>query len=368
MIVSEEAYLEHFGKKGMKWGVITEKKSTGRERAKKKEVPADKQAKREAKAQKYVKRAEAFDVRIKEIQAVKPTSKFKAHAQARDIKDLTKIRDKALVDAERKRQGKLSKGQRNMAIGTAVVATLLAGAAVKSGMESGAIRQNLVRGRQYIQGDFSNSFKVNPHLADKMDADKIMTDVVAHINPDYGAPGTKQNCRRATMAYEMRRRGYDVKATKTSNASGQNVAGLANVLDPGGPERKTGTMSLTRQILKEEGKSQKPIGDLMLKYREGMGEHNAGQHADTIFRSLATQPDGARGELGMLWKAGGGHSVSWEIINGQPHVFDNQSGQVYKTWMDMKKDLGESILNASYTRLDDKDLNTNYLLRWLQNA
>lgn len=86
-----------------------------------------------------------------------------------------------------------------------------------------------------------------------------------------------------------------------------------------------------------------------------------------ILSSLSKQPNGARGELGMMFKGGGGHSMAWEIVQGKPVIFDTQTGKTYKSALDIAQ-LSTNLTHSGFTRLDDKALNTNFLMRWVKNA
>lgn len=77
--------------------------------------------------------------------------------------------------------------------------------------------------------------------------------------------------------------------------------------------------------------------------------------------------NGARGEIIMRWNVGGAHSMAFEIVKGKPIIFDYQTKVKYSSFEDFSR-MGEYILNASSTRLDDIDLNEDFLMRWLKNA
>lgn len=67
-------------------------------------------------------------------------------------------------------------------------------------------------------------FKTDKALASKdMSSDEIMDKIVSHINPGYGEKGTTNNCKRCAYAYEMSRRGYNVKATKNTTRNWANL-------------------------------------------------------------------------------------------------------------------------------------------------
>lgn len=105
---------------------------------------------------------------------------------------------------------------------------------VISYLDSGKIRENKARSKAFVTRSPVANWKTDPKLASKsLSPDQIHKNVVKQINPDFPASGTKMNCRRATLSYELRRRVYDVKATKSRFATGQDQAGLTNAISPG---------------------------------------------------------------------------------------------------------------------------------------
>lgn len=97
---------------------------------------------------------------------------------------------------------------------------------------------------------------------------------------------------------------------------------------------------------------------------------------EKIFSSLSEQPNGSRGELAVNFSIKnlslGRHSVAYEIIDNKPVIFDCQSGTAYKTAEELRKltvQNGIDLLSgASFIRLDDKELDMDFLTRWLKNA
>lgn len=347
-------FLAHFGIKGMRWGVRKEQ-----------EVSAETQAKRNEKAQRYVDKAASLQTRITELQSKRAISKnpyMRARMHA-DIRKLSVKKKEALDDAERKRQGKLSKKQKNAVQAAAIVAAIVASRVAYNNIQSGEARRKAIKGKDFVlrKSGQGSRWKKSPYLASKdLDEDSIMRVVVNGINPEYGKPGTKMNCRRCTFAYEMRRRGFDVAATRTTNANGQNSAGLMNVLSPGHKTVPTSTRSVIREVTREteRGKTLSMLG----------GGKDKLDPKD-VFAGLMKHPEGARGELGVTWAPGGGHSMAWEVIKGKPVIFDTQNGRRYRSMKDLIDDVGEDVIHsASATRLDNIPLNEDFLLRWVKNA
>ena len=260
-----------------------------------------------------------------------------------------------------KEKKQLTRKQKVAIAGAAVVAAY----ATYKFVDSGKANQLVAKGRAALGHTEPDGFNKNILLANKrLDSDGIMDTVVSRINPGYGGIGTKNNCRRCTFAYEMSRRGYDVKATKSMNGTGQGILGLSDALSKDG----TGLKNYFKNSLNKKsiiGKTVQEGHGLGADIVKKLGDEKG--YTNSVFEALSKYQNGARGELGVKWSCGGGHSMAWEIVKGKPVIFDCQSGKKYDT-PEMFKELGDMISEASTTRLDNVDLNKDFLLRWLQNA
>ncbi|QFG09116.1 amidase [Arthrobacter phage Sporto] len=353
MTVEVDDFLAHYGVKGMRWG----------HRKSEEEVTE----RREAKAQKFVNKAAAFQTRIDELEK----SGMSKYAVGIRTDELKKERDRALSDADAKRQGKMTSTQKKVVIGASITAGLLATYLVQDTIQSGEATRLIAKGKEHFTGE-EFKFKKNEKLADRnMSVDDIHERVVKHVNPDYGKPGTKMNCRRATFAYEMRRRGYDVKATKTTNGNGQHGLGLHNAINPNEKFKSTRRTSVIKTAFSEIKDKDKggptPFTDLTKDFAPGGRNSIKGGGNQAIFNRLAKEPEGSRGELGVVWSMGGGHSMAYEIIKGKPVIFDAQSGKKFEDPEAFYKTLG-GTKDAGFTRLDNIELNHDYLMRWMTNA
>jgi hypothetical protein len=203
-----------------------------------------------------------------------------------------------------------------------------------------------------------------------MSVSDIHNSVVKPVNPNYGAYGTKANCRRATFAYELRRRGNDVIATRTTYGSGQASAGFHAAITPGA-KGSTNLVVNGYKLKWDRARLEKDptyTSDL-LNATKGIsgGAHNKIPKATPkgIFDELAKQPERSRGELVTKWAIHGGHSMAYEIINHKPVVFDNQSGKEFETPSQFAAALPQAA-SAGFTRLDNLDLNKEHLLKWVR--
>lgn len=354
MTVEVDDFLAHYGVKGMRWGHRKTEEQVTQIRA--------------GKAEKFVNKAAAFQTRINELEKSGGYSSYGTQVR---VNELAVKRDQALSDAEAKRQGKLTSTQRKVAIGASITAGLVAAYIVQDNIQSGEVTRLIAKGKERFSGeDFK--FKKDETLANRsMSVDDIHEKVVKHVNPDYGKPGTKMNCRRATFAYEMRRRGYDVQATKTTNGNGQNAMGLLNATTPDQKFKSTHRLNVMGTAIKEVSGKDKgvptPMMDLIDKFAPGGRESIKGGGSQVIFKRLSEQPDGSRGELGVVWEMGGGHSMAYEIVKGKPVIFDAQSGKKFEDPDSFYKTLG-GTKDAGFTRLDNIELNHDYLMRWMTDA
>lgn len=367
MIIDEEVYLEHFGIKGMKWGV-----------RKGKDTAADKQAKREKKAQKFVAKSDLLKTKIKDIDTEyfnTTNRQFYRRQRLVDTRNkLVRQKDRAESNAEAKRKGKLSSTQKKVIVGATLVAVFATAVTVRNLHDTGELNRLSMKGKAWLDGKSGPTWKKNLDLGkEDMNADEIMDKVVRHVNPNYGKPGTVNNCRRATFAYEMRRRGFDVQATKTASGSGQTFAGMSNAIGFGRKDILKVDKQTARKIATGvELPINSPAGSAWRNYgnvgQKKIPSLSVKDRPKAIFDALAKEPNRSRGELGVLWDVGGGHSLAYEIIDNKPVIFDTQSGKKFSVAKDLASSYSASIKEAGYTRLDDVPLNENFIMRWVKNA
>lgn len=204
------------------------------------------------------------------------------------------------------------------------------------------------------------SWKKDPALTGKKTHDEITRDVIPSINKGHPTePGTSMNCRRCTFTYEMRRRGYDVKATRSLSGTGQDAQGLYSATTP---------KSLDRAVRKEHGRPQSVWGQNAINTKVNGRDMSPEGKSKAIFDALSREPEGSRGELAFGWPFGGGHSVAYEVINGRASVFCTQTQRSWSSPESFHTQMGAMINDAAYTRLDNKELNNDFLKRWVANA
>ena|GEM_PF-2334764 len=159
-------------------------------------------------------------------------------------------------------------------------------------------------------------------VVEASDFDKQINDDLRKINREGWAGhillrGRQVNCTSCSMAYEMRRRGYDVVAGKTKN--GRNNEAVESFFQNGKFENIFGVAT------PRDGAAEVDW-DKWLSNRRTPDSNDLAK----ITRTLASQGEGARGILHGHYAVGGGHSIAYEVHNGAVHFVDGQIGRQYK--------------------------------------
>jgi len=125
------------------------------------------------------------------------------------------------------------------------------------------------------------------------DITESIGEAVRKVNPDYlrGYLVDKNNCFSCSMAYELRRRGYDVRSVREIG----NVPGT------------------------------ELVNYFKFDTDKFPGIYNP--NPDAVIKHLKNLPDNARGAMTVLWeKTGTGHIFNFEMVNGVPEIIDAQTG------------------------------------------
>lgn len=171
----------------------------------------------------------------------------------------------------------------------------------------------------------------------KISNSEELDDSQESVNPNYnGREDLKYctNCQYCTTAYVMRRMGYDVEAKAALSDYDGNTLSSSENFDG------AVTLTLDRSMSSKEA-------------------------VNAFTKQVSTYGDGSFGELGVLWKQGGGHSMVWSVENGEVVIRDTQVGNVYKH--DALYEIFDNTINAStngvtFTRLDNTIPNDNVLI------
>ncbi len=181
--------------------------------------------------------------------------------------------------------------------------------------------------REGLETDKTTGFKIKDKAKSLSPEEDLK-----RVNPDLYDFNTnsKNNCMLCTMTTEMRRRGYDVTAKKSGNGYYDNEISRwlpgAKIQRFGAPNFKEGGF-----INNATGKTNKAFAE------------------NVVSKILKSQPNGARGNLTVYFTAGGGHSMFYEIQNGQMIIRD---GQISKTFKDPVKIL-KQCRDINVCRMDN---------------
>ena len=154
------------------------------------------------------------------------------------------------------------------------------------------------------------------------------------VNPDFDNKdgGSQQNCALCTVAYDMRRRGFECTAKETQ-------MGLS-----------TGNMiSFYKDPVVKEVYSD--------NYNDYKIDLSTGAYSNTglskaVEKELNTEPDGSRGVAMLEWVGGGGHAVAYEREGNNTLFYDAQSGQKVKI-----SDYVDKCQSFTYYRTDNLEPN-----------
>ena len=166
------------------------------------------------------------------------------------------------------------------------------------------------------------------------------------VNPGRltGDEGYHSNCASCTMTYELRRRGYEVTVNK----------------NPGGIYGNEYSKYFDCQKPKKIGnrKSSSGTGSVMVWANESNKEHK--EYAKSVIEALNKLPKGSRGNIGVGWGQGGGHSMHYEIGDNGVIVRDAQIKRIYSNEKQLI-DLFSDVVSTQYTLLDNAKLKPKYI-------
>lgn len=350
-------FIAHYGVKGMRWGVRKKEETAG----------GDAPTKRQERAKIHTANADVAQAHIDELK--KQPIRF---GGKRKIRNLEEERDKELATAKAMEEGRLTPTQKKLLIGGGIAVALVAAYAGYKYMDSGGLNSRLTQ----IGGGPAAKWKRNPTLARKNPSPAELELIARGANPDFGAIGTTNNCRRCTMAYELRRRGFDVRATRSTQGTGQNAVGMIQAVDRNAPKMRTGLPSVFKRAAADQLTNDQPgfesrynatkeLGKRTLS-RKYTSEDRLTDKVDSVRDAVQSMPNGARGELGLKWHGGGGHSIAWEVVNGKAIFIDAQNGNVFDTNSHTMDSYLLRTERTTLTRLDNQPLNHDFLERWVK--
>lgn len=145
----------------------------------------------------------------------------------------------------------------------------------------------------------------------------------AAVNPNYlKGREYKVNCQYCSTAYEFRKRGYDVEAAPF--ITGEDDEPTVNEIASWYKDPERGAM---RNLKDRREKSIKDkISEMLGTYVDDRTE--AIEYKEDLVAQFKEYGEGARGNLFVAWKTGSGHSLVWEVKNGEVIIRDCQTNKV----------------------------------------
>jgi hypothetical protein len=193
-----------------------------------------------------------------------------------------------------------------------------------------------------------------PELDLKTEATTLDEDMRA-INPKFSSDKDNlynQNCAVCTLAYDLRRRGYDVMAASEEVTMGDGSAGLT-----------------IREIQKcYKGGTFVTMNDLARNNKEISGEikdaissEDGVRLGKAVDKELLSYGEGARGHVVFYWTAGSAHDIVWEVEKGKVVYRDCQTNK--KIELEKYSSLSKDI---DYMRTDNLEL-TDEAMKYIRN-
>jgi hypothetical protein len=160
---------------------------------------------------------------------------------------------------------------------------------------------------------------------------------------------TKNNCTLCTMAYELRRRGYDVQARKATKGYDANDL-VRDWYKDSKPKITEGSLS------------DQDLFDAVLRGRAPtIKKENQDRMIQDTLSTVKKQKDGARGQLAVIWdQSMSGHSMAYAVENGEMTIYDTQANEKYVGDKECEKYLRKTS-QIYVTRLDNCQINTKYI-------
>ena len=159
---------------------------------------------------------------------------------------------------------------------------------------------------------------------------------------DYAVRGqydlVRGNCGYCSIAYDLRRRGFDVEAANIDGISDSEHYSMYKFNDWDYDENG-------KYIGFKKSDKCFPIHD------------NAERWTNIFIKSVKSRyGDGSRGQLSCSWKNGGAHSMVWEINNGEVCIRDCQTNSVYHE-DEIESRCAVYFYDALWYRTDDANVN-----------
>ena len=174
--------------------------------------------------------------------------------------------------------------------------------------------------KDLMNREYDSSLKLFKKKTPVRQGDQGFLEDARNVNPGLNLhpndPGFNNNCPFCATTYELRRRGYDVAANKTS--SGRNMSYAAKFFKGAKVHKSSDNVDLDQVSIVKDGK----------RYFKAKESNEAVQK---ILDQIVAEGEGTRGNLSGLYYSGGGHAMAYEVYKGKVILVDGQTGDLYDT-------------------------------------
>lgn len=258
--------------------------------------------------------------------------------------------------AERKAM-RTDRGEMNeLAIAAAYFVPIFAVLAVESVKEIKTRRK--ISEFEHVYDDERNNAPIDSKTGLKKKVTKLSEkEDLKRINPgfigyeDSATHGHTSNCTNCTVAYQLRQRGYEVRAKKLNE--GRNGVDFIKKMFPGCKTEFIEDYPDPKKITNRK--------EFEKRYDEYVRNHddlaNNGRNyplADKVIDRMSQEPAGSSGQMLIKWDYYSGHSVAYQISpSGEFRILDSQQAKVYSG--DELRKLLAMTTSCRFQRLDNLD-------------
>ena len=307
------------------------------------------------------KNKEAYEKAKTKLQTAKD-KEYRSELEYKTKREAARMRVKNIEPKEKsnnKESSRLSEKQKTaLKVGAAAAATALVAI-------GGYAAFNSYTGRKMLIDPLTGFRKIGKEMTDLDNLQAINPGRTAGLFRKKGLKtieiidGSSTNCMLCTTAYDLRKRGFDVRAGKDLGHNGF----MPDDLFPKIYKNYKGTNDINL-FNGNQDKIYKAINDFTRKNGLTLENHTKAVNIlmndkyKDVLSEINKNPPGSRGNIIVWWSGGGGHSMIWERdASGAVKFMDGQTNQVYDDFFD-DVFANTSIFKPTHIlRTDDLEIN-----------
>lgn len=233
---------------------------------------------------------------------------------------------------------------------------ILAGIDLAQGIKGTVDRKNAIKLNEKNQNiDSKTGFKL------KTNANASYKDDLKKVNPGIKNfnENTKNNCVLCSMAYEMRRRGYDAMSREASEGYSDDV--WEKIFNNAKIERT--------DVMSQKHPNESKIFQDVIQHKNNDFDPKAFAKASIVLRGdraykrekanstldLMSKQQNSRGTILVAWGNGSGHSMAYEVKDGHVKILDAQVNKEFSG--EKAKKLLYNTIDQRVVRLDNLKIN-----------